>query len=138
MKMANPHLFEVDTVFGIFKTVISSPATEPKPNGFDLGTDFSSCPVRKAVIGHHTSQVLEVIIFIFYRTFEPILRILIKDNSTLVKSSMTTRKIRLHSKGKIVLLRFHLQDRSIVIHKMVIGLLPQIRLGVGGNGNFFI
>ena len=52
----------------------------------------------------------------------------IHHNAALVKAMMAFGKISLYNKTEIFLFRLHLQHRRIVISKMVIGPLPQIRM----------
>ena len=79
--------------------------------------------------------MLILIIFIFDRTFQPILTVQIHDDTALVKPVMTLMKFRLYNETKIFLLCLHLQYRSIVILKMIISSLPQIRMRFRNNLN---
>ena len=44
-------------------------------------------------------------------------------------------KFGFYHKGEELLIGGHLQDRGIVISEMIIGSLPQIRVGLGDNFN---
>ncbi len=60
----------------------------------------------------------------YNRALQPVFAIQIHYNAALVKSVMTSPKFRLDNKTKIFFFRFHLQDRCIIILKMVICPLP--------------
>ena len=98
-----------------------------------MGRDLRGRPVRIAVIGHHTAQVLKGLIFIFNRTLQPVFTVQIQHNPTLVKAVMAFRKFRFYHKGKKRFFRFHLQYGSIIVAEMVIGSLPKIRVGFRDN-----
>ena len=90
------------------------------------------------MIGHDAAQVLKIFIFILNRALDPVFRVLIDHDTTLVKTGMTIGKVCLDCKGKILFLRVHQEQGRIVIDKVVIGLLPQIGMGLGGDSDFLV
>lgn len=65
MHMADPHLAERDPVRGTLDAVIILSPAETIPHGFYGCADLCGSPVRIPVVGHHASQMLELVIFIF-------------------------------------------------------------------------
>lgn len=126
IQVTNTHLMERLTVFRALDTEIIFSAAQAVPHGFYMGRDFRGRPVGIAVIGHHTAQMLKVLIFVFNRTFQLVFTVQIQHDTALVKTVMAFRKLCFYQKGKECFFRIHLQYGSIVIAKMVIGSLPQI------------
>lgn len=112
------------------------PAAEPIPHCL-YGRSYShSGSVRIPVIRHHAPQVLVFLIFIFHGSLQPVLAIQIHHNAALVKPVMAVRKICLHHKAEIFFFGLNLQDRGIVIPKMVVCPLPQICSGLCHDYDF--
>ena len=97
--MADPHLREIFAVGGTLNAVIVLPAAEAIPHGLDGGIDGGGGPVGVAVVGHHTAQVLELLVFVFNRAFQPILAVQIHHNAALVEPVLAL-KFRLNSEGE--------------------------------------
>ena len=60
--MADAHLAEVDSIGGALDAKVVLPAGETVPHGLYLGRDCSGGPIRIAIVGGHTSKVLELLI----------------------------------------------------------------------------
>ena len=73
--------------------------------------------------------MLEFLIFVFDRSFQPVLTVQIHHNPTLIKS-VPALKFSFHRKGKEFFIRLHLQNGCIVIPEMIICPLPQICVGI--------
>ena len=78
--------------------------------------------------------MLELLVFIFYRTFQPVVTVKIHDDAALVETVMALGKVCLHDEAEILLSRLHLQHRSIIIAEMIIRSLPEVRVWCSRNG----
>src|SRR5699024_9930587 len=85
------------------------------------------------VIGHNAAKMLETLIFILDGAFQPVFAIQIDNYAALVKAMMAFGEFCFDGKGKEFLLCAHLQHRSVVVAKMVIGSLPQIGMRPGDD-----
>ena len=128
VQVTDAHLMERLAIFRVLDTEIIFSAAQAVPHGFYMGGDFRGRPVGIAVIRHHAAQVLEVLVFVFNRTFQPVFAVQIQHNPTLVKAVMAFGKFGFYQKGKEGFFRIHLQYGRIIIAEMVIGSLPQIRV----------
>ncbi len=81
------------------------------------------------------AKMLEAVILIFNGALQPVLGIQIHHDAALVKALVAVLEIGLYDEGKVCLFCLHLQYRRIVIPKMIIGPLPEIRMGHGRDGN---
>ena len=133
--MAYPHLGKMNAVLRTLNAVVILSAAETVPHRFDVCTDSSRSPIRITVICHHAAEVLKLLIFILNRAFQPVFAVKIHDNAALVKAVVCAGKVRFHHKREEFFFRFHLENRGVVVPKMVIGPLPQIGSRFGGNLN---
>lgn len=101
-QMTDAHLMKRLAIFRALDTKIIFSAAQAIPHGFYMGRDFCGRPVGIAVIGHHTAQVLEVLIFVFNRSLQPVFAVQIQHNPTLVKAVMALRKFSFYQKEKKV------------------------------------
>ena len=62
--MTDAHLAEVDPVGGALDAVVILPAAEAIPHRLDGSVNGGSRPVGVAVVGHHTAQVLKLLVFV--------------------------------------------------------------------------
>ena len=122
--MAYSHLGKLLSVQGTFDTVVIFPSAEPIPHGFNLRRDCRGGPIRIAVVGDYAAQVLKLLIFVFYRSFEPVFTVQVHHNATLIKTVVRTSKVRLDYKGEEPFFCFQLEYRGVVIAEMVVGPLP--------------
>ena len=133
--VADAHLAEMQSIGGALDTIVILATREAIPHGFHLRRNSGRSPVRVATISNDRTEVLELLVFVLYRSFEPVLTIQIHHNAALVKTMMALREIGLDHKREEPLVGLHLQDRRIVITEMVIRPLPEIRVRFGGDGN---
>ena len=129
-EMADPHLVEYSAVPGTFNAEIILAAAQAVPHGFDAGGDLCGRPVRIAVVCHHASQVLEILVFIFNGAFDPVFTVQVQYYAALIETVMAPGKISPDDKGKEFLVCGHLEHRGIVIAEMIVGPLPQICVGL--------
>ena len=133
--MADTQLRKMRTVRGTFDAVIILPAAETVPHRLDGRVDGGGCPVGITVVGHHTAQMLKVLVFVFDGALQPVVTVQIHDDAALIKAVVAFLKGSLHHEAEVFFLRFHLEHRGIVIAEMVVGPLPQIGMGPGDNFN---
>ncbi len=62
--MANPHLFKVYTVGGIFNAKIIFSSAQTKPDRFYRGIHIHRSPIGISVVGYNTAKTLYTLIFI--------------------------------------------------------------------------
>ena len=124
--MAHSHLAELLAVVGTFYAEVILSATQAIPHCLHRGRNFGSSPIGIAVVGNNTAQMLEVIILVFNRTFQPVLTVKIQHHAALVETMMAFSKVGLHNKLEESLSRGHLQHRSIVVAEMIVSALPEI------------
>ena len=122
--MADAHLAECDSVCRALDAIIIGAAGETVPHGLHIRRNGSCRPIRVSVVGGYASKLLELLIFIFNLTFEPVVAVKIHHYTALVKTMMALSEISLHDEAEILLSRLHLQHRSIVIAEMIICPLP--------------
>lgn len=94
--MADPHLGKTLPILRAFDAVIVLAPAEPIPHGFHVIRDRRCRLVRVSMIGDHGAKMLELIIFVFYRSLQPVFRIKIHHDPALVKAVMTLCEIRLY------------------------------------------
>lgn len=130
--MTHTHLLEGDAVKGALDAVVVLTTRKPVPHGFDICINFRCGPIRVAIVCYNTTQVLEYVIFVLGGGFEPVFRIEIHHNSTLVKTALAF-EVRLHHKGEKLLVRLHLQHWCVVVAEVIVGALPQVGVWVCDN-----
>ena len=91
-----------------------------------MGRNGRCCPIRIAIIGHYASQMLELVVFILYAAFQPVVAVEVEYDTTLVKPMVTFGEVRFYDKTEILLLCLHLEYRGVVVSEMIIGALPKI------------
>ena len=69
--------------------------------------------------------MLELLIFILDRAFEPVFRIQIHDDAALIKAVSALGKIGFYDEREKLFLRFHLKHRCVIVAEMIIGPLPE-------------
>ena len=100
--MADAHLTECCSVSGTFYAVVICTAGEAVPHCLDICRYCSCRPVRIAVVGDNTSKMLELIVFIFYGSFQPVVAVQVHDDAALVEAVMAYElTIRLEDAAKI-------------------------------------
>ena len=87
--MADAHLLEVDPVIGILNTEIIFTTTEPEPNGFYGGIDICRRPIGIPVVCYHTAEPLYFIVFVFYRSLEPVFTVKLHNNAALIIADLS-------------------------------------------------
>ena len=137
MHVANAHLAEGLSVLRAFNAEIVLATAQAIPHGLDRGVNFGRCPVRIAQIGHDTAQMLKAFVFVFDRRFEPVLTVQVHDHAALVKPVFAV-EFRAHDEGKIALVGGHLQHGCVIVAEVVIGTLPQVGMGFGGDADGII
>ena len=133
--MAYAHLLECNTVFGTLDAVIVLPAAEPVPHGVDAGIDLCGCPVGITVGGDNAAKMLEAVIFVFDGSLEPVFAVEVHHDAALVKPVLAFEP-GFDCERKEFLVGFHLENRGIIVSEMIIGTLPQIRVGIGNDFDF--
>ena len=73
--VADAHLLPVLTILGALDAIIIPAAAQPIPHGLDIRRNLCGCPVRVTVVGSHRSEMLEAVVLIFDRAFQPVLGI---------------------------------------------------------------
>ena len=135
MHVADTHLTEMYTIGGALNTIVVLPSRETVPHRFYIRRDSGSSPIRVAAVGNDRTEMLELLVFVLYRRFEPVLAIQIHHNTALVEPMMTLREVGLDDKREEPLVRLHLQNRRIVIPEVVVRPLPEIGMRFSGDGN---
>gem|GEM_PF-6905923 len=95
--MAYPHLRKHLAISRAFYAIVILSSTESIPHGFDICRYRCCCPIRISMVCNYRTKVLELLIFIFHRSFEPVLRIEIHHNAALVKSLVALSKVSFHN-----------------------------------------
>ena len=131
--MAYAHLAEVLSVCRTFDAVVVGSAREAVPHCLDICRDGGGSPVGIAVVCYDAAKVLEVFVFIFHRSFKPVVAVEIHHDSALVESVVALCEVGLYCKAEVLLLCLHLEHRSVVVAEMIVCALPQV--GVRGSGD---
>ena len=84
--MTYPHLGEPFTVLRTLYAIIILSAAESVPHGFHLRRYGGSGPIRIAVVSDHAAQMLELLVFVLHRAFEPVFTVQIHDDAALVET----------------------------------------------------
>ena len=82
------------------------------------------------MVGDHAAQMLEALIFVLDGTLEPVFAVQVHDHAALVEAVLAL-KFRFYQEGEEFFVGLHLEHRGVVVSEMVIGPLPQIRMGLG-------
>ena len=122
--MADAHLMPLLPILGAFHTIVVFTTRETIPHHFLTSRDGGCCPIAITMIGNYASQMLELIVLILYRCFQPIFAVKIHHHTALVKACMATMKVGSHHEGKKLLFCLHLKSRCIVVAEMVVSALP--------------
>ena len=75
----------------------------------------------------------KALVFVFHRGLEPVLAVEVHHDAALVEPVAAAGEIGLHGEGEIGLPGLKLQHGGVVIAEVVVGALPQIRAGRGGD-----
>ena len=70
--------------------------------------------------------MLKLLILIFHRSLEPVLRVKVHNDAALIEAVVAVSEIGLYDKREVFIIGFHLENRSIIIAEMIIGPLPEI------------
>ena len=89
--MTNAHLAEPHTVLRTFDAVIILPAAEAVPHGLDGGVDGGGGPVGIAQIRCNTSQMLELLVFVFNGAFQPVFAVQLHHHTALVEAVLALK-----------------------------------------------
>lgn len=133
LHVADAHLTEIGSVGGTFDAIVIFSARESVPHGLDIGGDGRCGPVGIAAIGGHAAKMLELVVLVFYRAFQPVLAVQIHHNAALVKALVALCEVGLDNKTEELFARLHLQHWRIVVLEVVVSALPQV--GVRGGGD---
>lgn len=104
--MADTHLAEVDTVVGAFDAVVICPAGETIPHYLYIGRNGRCSPVRVAVVGGDAAQMLELLVFKLYRSFEPVVDVTVFAGRVLGSRFYLLYCLRETSRRKTTIVRF--------------------------------
>lgn len=124
MDMADAHLMPLLPILGTFHTIVIFAARKAIPHHFLTSRDSGCCPIAITMIGNYASQMLELIVLILYRCFQPILAVKIHHHTALVKACMATTKIGSYHEREKLLFCLHLKDRGVIVAEMVVSALP--------------
>ena len=126
--MTEPHLFKIDAVYRAFDAVIILASAQTVPHGFNRRVDYGRSPVGIAVVGHNAPEMLIFFVFVFDGALQPVFAVQIEDNPALIEAVVAFLEFCLYDEAEVFFIRFHLIDRRVVILKMIVGSLPQIRM----------
>ena len=82
--MADAHLAELLAIRGALDAVVILAARKTVPHGLHIGGDGRRGPVGVAVVSGYATQVLELLVLVFHRAFQPVLAVEIHHDATLV------------------------------------------------------
>ena len=87
-EVGDPHLLEVDAILGTLDLEVVFPPREAIPHLLDLRVEVGRCPVAIAAVSHDAAEVLELLVFVLDRPFDPVLAVEIENDAALVEAMM--------------------------------------------------
>ena len=136
--MTYPQLGEPLAVLRTLDAVIILSAAEPVPHGFHLCRYGGGGPVRIAVVSDYAAQMLELLVFVLHRAFEPVFAVQVHDDTALVKTVVSAGEIGLDYEGEEFFLCLHLENGGVVVAEMVVCPLPKVGARLSGDLNFLV
>ena len=131
--MTDAHLAEIDSIGGTLDAVVILSTRETVPHRLDVSGNGGCGPVGIAIVCCNAAKMLELVVFLFHRAFQPVLAIKIHHDAALVKALVALCEVGLYHKAEKLLTRLHLKDRGVVILKVVVCPLPQVSMRRSGD-----
>ena len=82
--------------------------------------------------------MLIIVVLIFHRRLEPVLRVLIQRYAALVKAALTAWKISLYRKREKLVFTAQQKKRSVIVAKVIVCPLPKIRVRLGRDQDLIV
>ena len=82
--------------------------------------------------------MLELLILIFDRCFQPVLRIKIHHDTALIEAVVAVGEIGFHYEREVFFICLRLQNGSVIVAEMIVRSLPQVCMRLGHDLNAFI
>ena len=86
MQVAHAHLTPVLAVLTAVNAVVVLAAAQAIPHLAHVGRNLGGCPVGPTVVGDDAPQMLDDTVLILHRALDPVVRVQVDRNATLVKA----------------------------------------------------